>query len=400
MKPIQIFKLALINVFTKKARTLLTVSGIGISVAITLLMIGLGNGFQNIVNNEIKKSDLSNVISVSSKKIKNLKLDQGITSKFVSIAGVSKVELVTNLSGKANYHGSNVGLPVYGVTEDYFTVTPSNFLVGGPFNTDSEGSSIIINSALLKIFGIENAKEAKGKKVLLDVSVTNDLASKQIESTKVFAGNEYTITAIIEKGETPLLYIPYEDVTKMGVTSASVAKILVNYPEKITPVREAVERLGFQTANVRDTIDQVNSIFSVLKILLVIFGVVTLVVAIFGTLNTITISLIEQTKEIGFMRLIGIRESDVKKLFIGESLILSLCGTTFGVFLATVIAFIGNIIIDSLAKSSNVQVTGLIQIPIATELLIIVGTAILGWLIGTGPARRAIKIDPLEALKQ
>lgn len=400
MKLIQILKLSIINVFSKKARTLLTVGGIGISVAITLLMLGLGTGFQNIVNEEIQKSDLSNVITVSAKRMKNLKLDQVTVSKFKSIGGVSKVELATNLSGKVTYHGGNVGLPVYGVSRDYFSVTPSNFLVGGPFKTENEGTSVIINRALVKALGIESSKEAEGKKLLLDISITNDLAEKQTENTKVYTGNEYTIVAIIEKGETPLIYIPYEDLTKMGVTSASVSKILVNYPDRITPAREAIEQLGFETANVRDTVEQVNRIFSVLRILLVIFGVVTLVVAIFGTLNTITISLIEQTKEIGFLRLVGIREADVKKLFISESLILSLCGTTSGVILALLFSFVGNLTIDSMAKSSNIQVAGLIQIPISVILLIIGGTALLGWGIGTGPASRAVKIDPLVALRQ
>jgi putative ABC transport system permease protein len=396
----QIIKLALINVFSKKTRTMLTVGGIGISVAITLVMIGFGAGFQNIINDEIKKSDLSNVVTVSAKKIKNLKLDQATLSKLKSIGGVSKVELATNLSGKVTYHGGNVGLPVYGVTQDYFSVTPSNFIIGGPLKSEHVGNSVIINTALVRALGIESPKEAQGKKMLLDVSVSNDLASKQIENTKVYAGNEYTIVSIIEKGETPLVYTSYEDLTKMGVTSGSVAKILVNYPDKITPVREAVEQMGFQTTNVRDTVDQANRIFSVLKILLIIFSVVTLVVATFGTLNTITISLIEQTKEIGFLRLIGIREGDVKKLFIGESLILSLSGTVFGVFLAFTLSFVGNLVINSLAKSSNVQVSGLIQIPTTIVLLIIGGTALLGWAIGRGPAKRATKIDPLIALRQ
>lgn len=400
MKKIQLVKLAFINITTKRLRTSLTIGGIAISVAVTLIMIGFGSGIQNIVTGELNNSELVNVITVSSKKVKILRMDQPIISKFKSINGVAKTEQIVNLFGKLSYHGTIVGLPVYAVSDGYFDVTPTNIVAGK--QADEEGrftKGAIVNTEILKALKIPSPAEAIGKEVLVDVTVTNDLADKQVETTKTFADNRFTIIGVVDKGTMPIVYIPAENVFKMGVTASSQTKILVLYPEKIPAVREAVEQMGFSTTNIKDTIKQINRVFNLINMLLIIFGIVTLLVAVIGTLNTITISLVEQTREIGFLRLIGIRKKDVKMLFIAEALLLSTIGAILGVILAYILALIINGIIYNLARASHIYAPDIIQIPTSISVIVVFVSFVFGYLIGQGPSGRAVKIDPLKALK-
>jgi len=401
MKPLYLFRLAAIGLFSKKLRTLLTAGGIAISVGVIIFMVSLAYGLQNIVTNEMGRSQSTKVVTVTSQKATKLKITEDYITKFKSITGVSSVGKVVNLSGRIIYHGTGVGLPIYAVSNDYFSTVPAKFISGKEFSYDKNSPSkmIVANKVVSDALSIKNPNDAVNKLVNMDFIFTKDSVPTLDTSTKTVTDNDYTIAGIIDEETQPIIYVPVALLEEKGIASYNQAKIVVDDAGNIDGVRQGVEQMGFQTTNIRDTIAQVNKVFNIIKILLGIFGLITLVVTVLGTLNTITITLVEQTREIGFLRLIGIRKGDVKNLFITQSILMSLTGTIAGIILGYIAASGANFIVYLVAFRSNLQSTSICSVPILIVIILAILAFAVGWAVGIVPARRAIGINPLKALR-
>ena len=98
--------------------------------------------------------------------------------------------------------------------------------------------------------------------------------------------------------------------------------------------------MGFKTTSTVDTVKQIESLFSNLRILLTILGMVALGVASLGMFNTLTVSLLERTREIGGMKAIGMVSEEVQDLFLAEAMIMGLSGGFGGLILGSSVGWI------------------------------------------------------------
>lgn len=365
-----------------------------------VFLLGLGFGLRQIVTTEIAQSGSQEAISVSSKRTKQLKLDASALSRLSSISGVASVEQLVGLSGRLTYHGISLDLPVYAVTRGYMATTPQELVAGREFTAQSvEGREVIVSSRALQALGINSPEEAIGKTVTFDVAISQDWATNQEESLREISQPDYVIAGVVEKGGAPVAYTPLESFQEYGINVATEAKLIVSVPDRITAVRETVEQLGFQTSSIRDTIEQVNQIFGVIQTILIIFGGITLIIAVFGTLNTITIALIEQTRQVGFLRILGIRRQDVHRLFMLQSILLSTSGAIAGVLLGCAFGVAINSVVWFMAERNGLVSWSVYQFPLGPILIILACSIGLGWILGMGPAKRAVNLRPLEAMK-
>lgn len=185
-----------------------------------------------------------------------------------------------------------------------------------------------------------------------------------------------------------------------GFQDYNQAKVVVNTKENVPAIRKQIESLGFVTASPVDTLDQINQVFTILNILLAGFGGIGMVIAVLGMFNTLTISLLERTREIGLLVSLGARRKDVRRLFIIEALTLSFLGALFGVVLAWLLGRGIDLLLFGLAKSRGVSDTfSVFYIPPMLILGIFVFTAITGLIVVAYPARRAARINPIDALR-
>ena len=135
--------------------------------------------------------------------------------------------------------------------------------------------------------------------------------------------------------------------------------------------------------------------------MLVGFGAIGMIVAVLGMFNTLTISLLERTQEIGLMMALGGRNSDMRKLFIFEALLLSVIGAATGIILAIISGLGVDAYMNHFAQNRGVS-DGFSLF--ATPPLLVVG--LMGFLVLVGlivvyiPARRAQKISPIDALRR
>jgi ABC-type antimicrobial peptide transport system permease subunit len=146
-------------------------------------------------------------------------------------------------------------------------------------------------------------------------------------------------------------------------------------------------------------VEQANQIFRVAQIVLGIFGVVAVVVAAISLANTMTISLLERTQDIGIMRSIGASRRDIRNLFLIESTLIGLAGGVLGIILGFIGSVLFNLGLALLARVLGGQAVNVFYTPPWFLGFIIVFSTLVGFITGVFPARRAARLNPLRALR-
>lgn len=392
-------RLALLNTFKRRFRAGLAVGGIALSSSVMVLLFGVSGGLQSLVTQEISQSDTTNVITVNQRNVKQITLDQAKVSSIKSISGVADVQQLVGTVGDIQYHGSLVSLPLYAVTNDFFKASPIA-KVSGKTTGEPKGSNIILSTKALETFGM-NANEAIKRTVSVKTVIPPEYAADDAaEDKRTMKPKIFTIAGVVDRGNLPVAYIPLENLIQSGLQSVSQLKVTVTYPEKVKPVRESIEQMGYQTTSVQDSIDQVNRIFSVIQRIILLFGIIALTITIVGTFNVITLTLIEEMKQIGFLRLMGMQKSAVGFLFTAQAMLLTSVGGLIGVILGVIFGFAANgaaqALIGETAFTGRVFI---FEIPTLQIIIILMLSLVLGWLIGLAPAKKAVNISPLEELR-
>lgn len=255
----------------------------------------------------------------------------------------------------------------------------------------------VVNRAMLKILGLKES-EAVGKTFTSSFIVVGDLLSDPSQKLESVSA-EYTIIGITPDEITPVFYVPFMDLRSLGISNYSQVKMIVKNQGILSKVRKQVEAMGYITRSVADTVTQITSLFSTLRTILGLVGMVALAVAALGMFNTLTVSLLERTREVGLMKAMGMKSSEVQELFLTESMIMGFFGGMFGIFLGFIGGKFISIFLSFFSIFKGVGIVDISYLPIAFVLLIIFLSLMVGVLTGIYPARRATKISALNALR-
>lgn len=255
---------------------------------------------------------------------------------------------------------------------------------------------VIVNKAFLKVLGLDENK-ALDKTVNLSFIVTGDLADQDEKITS--ESTEYTIIGITSDSKTPIAYVPIIDLKQMGIVNYSQVKLVTIDQTQLAKARKQVEALGFKTNSVVDTVTQIEQLFSTLQFVLGILGVVALSVAALGMFNTLTVSLLERTREVGTMKAMGMKSFEVRDLFLTESMIMGLYGGLGGLFLGFSVGKIFSAILSIFSLTKGVGLIDIVFIPFAFIIFIIFISVSVGIITGIYPSHRATKISALNALR-
>lgn len=255
----------------------------------------------------------------------------------------------------------------------------------------------VVNRAMLKVLGI-NEGDAVDKKFNVSFVVVGDLLAdekEKVESTPT----EYTIVGVTPEEKTPFFYVPFIDLRSLGVTNYSQVKLVVKNQAELAKTRRQVEAMGYMTKSVADTVEQINSLFSTFRTILMILGMIALSVAALGMFNTLTVSLLERTREVGLMKAMGMKSSEVRELFLTESMIMGFFGGVLGIFLGVLLGKLAGLGLSLFAIFKGVGFVDISYIPLSFVLVIVFLSLLVGVATGIYPAKRATKISALNALR-
>lgn len=256
------------------------------------------------------------------------------------------------------------------------------------------GKEALVSTALLRALKIK-PKNILGKKISLSYIISGSLIPK-VNGRVITKQIDYKVIGVIKDDKNLLVVTPIADLESVGISRFSLVKVFVKNENYLPAVREKIEAIGFSTFSIVDTLNQVNRLFRVMKFLLGAFGSIALIVAILGMFNTLTVTLLERTREIAVMKTLGTKEKDIVRLFLAESMIIGLFGGILGigggVFLGELINFFSGFWRDDKALK-------LFFSPWYFLLLILLTSVVIGIFTGFYPSKRARRINPLEALR-
>lgn len=262
---------------------------------------------------------------------------------------------------------------------------------------DTAERQAVVNQALLRVLGVSE-NSAVGETFDIQFVVTSNLLGSEEEKVESIP-SEYTIIGVIPGEEAPFLYVPFIDLRGLGIQNYSQVKLVVDDQNRLAQVRQQVESLGFITNSVVDTVEQIDRLFDTVRVILAGMGVVALSVASLGMFNTLTVSLLERTREVGLMKAMGMKSNEVQDLFLTESMTMGFVGGFFGIFIGFIGGKLLGFLLSIIALSQGAGIIDVSYIPPLFMLVVFVLSVFVGVFTGLYPAYRATKISALDALR-
>ncbi len=268
---------------------------------------------------------------------------------------------------------------------DSFTATTedrvlSYDLTDGTYDGVSEGNAVLVTTSLAEDRGLTVGETLA---VEFEDGVTDSLTIAGI------VGNEnFTNGALLMDNSVLLNHEADAGIESIGATISSSSNI--------DAVTEEAKELGDQYASVQvlnndDIREQLES--GINGILVLINGLLglALVVAFFGVVNTIVLSVLERTREIGLLRAVGMTRGQLMSTIRWEAIMVSLFGALLGIALGVLFGIAG-------VRAIPDTIIDRVAIPWGTLIAIVIMAGLIGVLAAYLPARRASKLNPLDAI--
>ncbi len=390
MNKIFLIKMVFKNLLTHKVRVFLTILGVTIATAAIVFLVSFGFGLENLVVHQISGGNDQLIVDVGITNAGIANLTDQTLSNIAKVPNVEKVEGITSTNGKASLDNHRVDTAVYGLGSD-FKDWSGQSVRWGSSSLNGEDKVIVTTGLLQKIgvIGTKNIKNFVGHKVQLTADKTK-MSTQPVD---------FEVVGIIDDDTSPSLYVQ-KSYFEVGPDLAyTQAKVKVKSQADIANVRKRIEFMGLKTSSVVDTIQQVQQMFNLFKVILASFGVIALVVSFLGTMNMITMSLMERIKEMALLKLLGARGKDIMALIMGETVVIVSGGAILGIIVGILSGRIINNVISSLSQASGGEAVTVFAWPITFLMIVFLITILGGLLTSLVPAFRARRISILETLK-
>lgn len=396
------FLLAIRAIKRNMMRSILTVIGVVIGVASVIAMIFLGDGTTAYVTNNISKLG-SNMLIVLPGKDRHGPRTQDTSTKLFEmgdaeaikreIYGIKAVAPGTAKGINAVYSNKNYATSVEGRDNDFFIVKDWDLSEGRIFlpNEIKSGKAVCVIGETVKkeLFGDQIAI---GANIRLEKLSCHVIGILQIKGASNFGSDQDNLIVVPLKmfqrrisGNQDIQMIQVS--AKDDDSIEAVKNELIALFRERRHIRKGAEE-DFYIRDLKDIIKTVSSTTKTLTILLGAIAAISLLVGGIGIMNIMLVSVTERTREIGIRLAIGALEREVLLQFLVEAIVLSSMGGMIGIVLGIVIAY---------------GVTTVYEIPfIFNQVIVLIAflfSTVVGIVFGYFPAKKAAKLDPIEALR-
>ena len=431
MRRIDIIRRAGKNLRLAKKRTILTSLAIAVgatTVAVAIAAAKGGNAYVESLANKIgdqraltviravKARDpyAPNKISTTREDFEKTQAEESIKSRIISKEDLNKISKVKGV------RKASPAIPVSAETvriengEKYAVgVATKNDeqemeLSAGKLdkNNQIDAGKIVAPKAYVEVLGGKKPEDIIGKKVILEFKDSKgEIFEKTFEIQAVDAGK--TETTFNYQGN---FWIENSDglaiATKQneGDPQFYSLSVTTDGSRTVDEIKKDILALNggsyYDVSTFADEKAIVQAGINAISAGLAGFGFLTLLAAVFGIINTQYISVLERTSQIGLMKSLGMRKSDVSKLFRYEAALIGLIGGIIGIVIAYGITFLNPVIKNALKLQNTAGVdTNLLQPNWLAWILLVLVLMIISILSGYLPARKAAKMNPIEALR-
>ena len=400
------FQMALTSLYANKMRSLLTMLGIIIGVGAVIALVSVGMGVRSNRSNVTSSiaSLGSNMLIVSpgssnrggvrgaAGSMQTLKYDDAKAIKD-KIKNIDFVSPSVSSSYQIVYGNNNWKTSVQGVTPEFMSIRSLTIGYGSFVSTDDMNKrnrvAVIGTTVASNLF-------AKDNPVGKNIRINN-------QPYKVIGLLESKGQSSVGQDQDDVIYIPLTTAQErmLGITYVQSINVQVSSQEKMEQVQAEIENLlrsrhhivagkddDFHVRNLTSLMETVNQSTSMLTLLLGAIAGISLIVGGIGIMNIMMVSVTERTREIGIRKALGATFMNIMTQFLIESMVIGIIGgiigIVFGCAASKVIAQLGDF-------TTVITIT-----PIIVSFIFSVG---IGLFFGIYPARKAAKLDPIEALR-
>lgn len=442
MSNIDLIRMGIKNLWRRKLRTFLTVLGVIIGTTSIIVMLSLGFGMSDAMQNQIEQMGSLTTITVnkgyggmrmgggtSGGNSREVALDDKAVESFKKIPNVAAVTPILETSGLLINGRYQTHASIKGIDPDVMEDFDFKIAEGRLLNNMDDLVAIYGGEMKHSFYNPKDSGRGPYREPKIDLmkdriffTFDQSYGSKPMPGEKKPVYKEYKIktAGILAEGDYEKawsIYLPIKTLQKM-IAEKDKAENVKPEPGKkkdkgyqtilvkvddiknVQTIQQELKDMGHEAFSLNDWLDEMKKTAGIFQAVLGGIGAVSLLVAAIGITNTMVMSIYERTKEIGVMKVIGASIKDIKRLFLFESALIGLLGGILGVGFSLLLSFIAN---KFGAQFGNFMGTGgeakISIIPIWLSFAAMGFSALIGVLSGYYPAKRAMSLSALEAIR-
>ncbi|MFW5704182.1 MAG: ABC transporter permease [Patescibacteria group bacterium] len=393
--------LALKRIKSRRTSTNIAILGMGIGVSLIIFMIGMIEGVERTIIQTAFDLDEQRQIIVT----KDDTAQQSITSKtyydIVDLPNVEGVLPITSLIGALESDLGPIYAAGYAVDRVFLSFSSDRMIAGVPLSfvnsSNPDAIDIVVNRTMADHLRLDSESfepQQISSTIFPAVSGSSQPRNRSVPTKLRVVG------IINETTPEPYFYLSNQAIADYPFLNyLNQLNVLVADQDQLETVRQQIKSLGFHTLSVADTIEEIDRIFAVVQLVVSALGGIALIVAILSIFNSLTMSLIDRTEEIGFMKIIGMNSIEIKDLFLTESLLLSVIGTLLGLGLGILGGCLVSGVYMLLAVSYQYPPYFFFYLSPVIIVIALASATAIGFITGWLPAKRAAKISALNSIR-
>ncbi|MBW1857453.1 MAG: ABC transporter permease [Deltaproteobacteria bacterium] len=387
--------MALDSLVERKFRFLLNLIGILIGCAAVTGLVSITQGLSDNINGELEVFGPENIMVIPGE----IKEGRGMVTTSMAwkdleiLEDIYKMKKVTPIVANKyvgfSVRGREFFVEMFGVTEDYFEINKNTGVEDGRVLIRTDINAVLVGANIAHPIDLDEPIIEVGDRIKISSKVDGEVKELSLRVIGIYERTGGSFGANLDDS----IGIPFrtaQQYYEMGNTF----DYAMAQAEDVSEVDALVERIedkmgdsvtvmSFDSAQ-----ELVGNVMGTIQAVLGGIAAISLVVAGVGIINTMTVSVMERTREIGVLKAIGAKSSDVLFMFISEAIVTGIIGGTLGALFGIALSYlVGNII--NLEPSPSVEL-GLLVVGFA------VATSVIS---GIYPAWRASNLNPVEALR-
>ena len=396
---VETFRQAIQNVWSNKLRTFLTMLGIIIGVMAVIVIVGLGNGMTQSMRDSFSAMG-TNTLSINIWGYGS----RTVTVEDVYAIGTKNPDLIRSISPQIDFSNNT---PKVGTT----TYRYSN--VAGV----DENFTSMKNYTVAQGRGLQYMDMKDNKQVCVIGDYLNRVAygGRGVGQTIKLGAYKFRIVGVLnakvnntsmqQGSDDDCIYLPYTIAMRLSNTAMASSYIAIMSDEsKANEAKAVVEASltdlfksdsAFYVYSASEWLEEMNNMINMVIVILTGIASISLLVGGIGIMNIMLVSVTERTREIGIRKALGAKERVILSQFVVEAATTSALGGVLGIVLGYIVSMAANHILPMISSDIDVTVS-----PSFNSIAVAFGISVfIGVLFGYLPAKRAARLNPIEALR-
>ncbi len=396
---VETFRQAIQNVWSNKLRTFLTMLGIIIGVMAVIVIVGLGNGMTQSMRDSFSAMG-TNTLSINIWGYGS----RTVTVEDVYAIGTKNPDLIQSISPQIDFSSNTpkVGTTTY----RYSTVAGVD-----------ENFTSMKNYTVAQGRGLQYMDMKDNKQVCVIGDYLNRVAygGRGVGQTIKLGPYKFRIVGVLnakvnntsmqQGSDDDCIYLPYTIAMRLSNTAMASSYIAIMSDEsKANEAKAVVEAYltdlfksdsAFYVYSASEWLEEMNNMINMVIVVLTGIASISLLVGGIGIMNIMLVSVTERTREIGIRKALGAKERVILSQFVVEAATTSALGGVLGIVLGYIVSMAANHVLPMISSDIDVTVS-----PSFNSIAVAFGISVfIGVLFGYLPAKRAARLNPIEALR-